>query len=251
MKIFGAFATIHIASAQNTFWPAASYDQTCGAVKELSMRANATCVVKLEGENDLEALWVNAGGSFITETSMTRNEWRIHTYEGHGEDDGVRFVAWFKIPEQPKIYKYEFNNPKYYPERLESACGMPDPVSYIDIDCADTTTDTDGLFMAAFSYAPGNNNGTYAIPVINTAGHKENNFYSFELKNHKYEGVSITDIEVMANATVMEVDLDEGKFGVMLTENYNGELLYINFRNADPENMGFFDGAQAFYSFIN
>jgi len=41
----------------------------------------------------------------------------------------------------------------------------------------------------------------------------------------------------------MEVDLDEGKFGVMLTENYNGELLYINFRNADPAPMGFFDGA--------
>jgi hypothetical protein len=49
----------------------------------------------------------------------------------------------------------------------------------------------------------------------------------------------------------MEVDLDDGKFGVMLTEDYNGELLYINFKNTDPENMGFFDGAQAFYSFIN
>lgn len=59
------------------------------------------------------------------------------------------------------------------------------------------------------------------------------------------------NLSFLANATVMEVDLDEGKFGVMLTENYNGELLYINFRNADPENMGFFDGAQAFYSFIN
>jgi hypothetical protein len=200
MKIFGAFATIQIASAENTFWPAASYDQTCGAVKELEMRANATCVVKLDGEHDLEALWVNAGGSFITEPSMTRKEWRIHTYEGHGEDDGVRFVAWFKIPEQPKIYKYEFNNPKYYPERLENACGMPDPVSYLDIDCTDTTADTDGLFMAAFSFAPGNNNGTYAIPVMNTAGHKENNFYSFELKNHKYEGVAITDIEVMGES---------------------------------------------------
>ena len=44
---------------------------------------------------------------------------------------------------------------------------------------------------------------------------------------------------------------DDGKFGVMLEEDYQGELLYITFKNKDAENMEFFDGAQAFYSFIN
>ena len=198
MKTFFSLAALklQLAAAENTFWPAASYDQTCGAVKELPMRSNATCIVKLEGEHDLEALWVNAGGAFVTETSMTRNEWRIHTYDGHGEDDGVRFVAWFKIPEEPKIWKYEFNNPKYRPDRLRDACGEPDPVSYIDIKCEDTTTDTDGLFMSTFNFAPGNNDAVFAIPVMNTAGHKKGNLYTFELKNQNYAGVSVTDVEV-------------------------------------------------------
>ena len=187
MKVLGAFAAF--AAAQDTEWPAASMEQVCGAVRELPMAANQTCEVTIAG--DLQALWVNAGGSFVTQPSITRNKWFIHTYEGHGEEDGVRFVSWFKIP---FAWPYQLRNPKLTPQEVKDACGSSED---IDIECTDIGEGKQGLFMAPFNFAPGNNDGTYAIPVINTAGHKKDNLYTFELKNQKYDPVPITDIELM------------------------------------------------------
>ena len=81
------------------------------------MTSNATCVVTLDKGN---AAWVNAGGSFITRASSTDNSFEIHTYDGHGEEDGVRFVAWYVVPYVwPNLLK-----DGYYPPEWVDACGM-------------------------------------------------------------------------------------------------------------------------------
>lgn len=113
--------------------------------------------------------------------------------------------------------------------------------------------------MAPFNFSPNSNSGTKAIPLMNTAKHTKGTFYNFVLRNRKYEEVSIQNITVQfPNATVM-ADEDEwgnfastaGTFGVLLGDDYNGELLYINFEHHDPDNVKFFDGAQSYYSSVN
>jgi len=86
------------------------------------MTSNATCVVSLDKGN---AAWINAGGSFVTSASTTQNSFSIHTYDGHGEEDGVRFVAWYRVPYVwPGLLKGGF-----YPEEWKDNCGAPEDIS--------------------------------------------------------------------------------------------------------------------------
>jgi len=116
----------------------------------------------------------------------------------------------------------------------------------------------EGIYMAAFNFAPNNNAGFKAIPLMNTAGHAKGTFYNFKLKNRKYESVAVQNITVQANATVLATEdewgnqiSDNGEFGVLLEDDYNGELMYVKFEHQDPDDVKFFDGAQAFYSTVN
>jgi len=236
-------------SAGNEVWPASNWkDGTCGAVHEMPMASNSTCEVSLAKG---QAAWVNAGGSFITQASTSTDTFYIHTYDGHGESDRVRFVTWFSIPYiWPRSVK-----PGQVPPEWDAACGTTDDIS---IYCIDNGGRVEGKFMAAFNYAPGNNKGVKQIPVMNTAGHSAGTMYSFELNNRKYESVAVESIEVQANATVIaDVDLDgnyyadNGKFAVILTDDYNGQLLYVGFKHKNPDDVHFFGGAQAFYSTVN
>ena len=128
--------------------------------------------------------------------------------------------------------------------------------------------------MMPFNYASGNNNATYALGIKNTAGHTAKNMYNVALKNRLGNAVDITDISVRFCSSILHVicienfklstisqvqaqggviipDGANGKFSVILEEDYNGEMLMVNFRNSDPANMGPFDGAQSFFSSID
>merc|ERR1739838_677144 len=111
-------------NAENTQWPATSFKQTCGAVNELPMTSNTTCVVSLDKGN---AAWINAGGPFITEASTTQNAFYIHTYDGHGEEREarVRFVAWYSVP---YVWHGHLKNGKY-PDVWADSCGAPEDIS--------------------------------------------------------------------------------------------------------------------------
>merc|ERR1711868_147186 len=109
----------------------------------------------------------------------------------------------------------------------------------------------EGIYMMPFNYASNNNNATYALGIKNTAGHTAKNMYNVSLKNRLGNPVDITDISVQAQGGVIIPDGANGKFSVILEEDYNGEMLMVNFRNSDPASMGPFDGAQSFFSSID
>jgi len=227
-------------------WPASGVAgeppmNTCGSRVEFSVLTNATCAIYFAES----PAWINAGGIFTTKPGDTSAIY-VHTYDYHGEgmNGKVPITLQWEVPPAPEDY-----TGWPYPEVWAENCHSYENVT---MDCQPDNGQIEGLYMMPFNFASGNNNSTYALGVKNTEGHLKDNMYTVTLNDRNGTPVQITDIQVQADPekNIVMADGDNGKFTVILNEDYNGEMLMINFRNKNPTDMGQFEGAQSFYSTI-
>jgi len=240
MKLLSAFAIATQVTAQDAveeptsmLWPAqAPWSQRmwCGSQTSLNFAANSTCTVTL---NKGSAAWLGAGGAFVTSPG-DQSTFYFHTYS---DTMDIPFTVFYQMTEDP-IESIPFNKwgQPSYPQIWQDECFLKrdqkvnDPAS---ISCVDNGGVVEGLYMMGFTF---NNDGSgeQRVQIQNTDGHSAGTTYQLTLNSAAYfsgdDEVAIGAAATDANATVTVTQ--PNIITVSLIEDYNGELLPVQFEYA-------------------
>jgi len=251
MKLLSLIASASALTGPQDYWPAqnAYKGLSCGSVSTLEIAANSTCTIELAKG---AAAWLNTGGLFYTQASSNKQQFYVHTYEGHGEANtgNVRVQLFYEIS---KVYYNPGSkwNSKY-PQIWDIECYNDDDNdnlgSAATIDCLDQGSPVEGVFMMGFG-TDTVGNGVQNVQIYNSAGHKKGNMYDLQLNDKDGNGVAVEPIEGSFNGTAVGGG-QAGQVLLMLEEDYLGELLQFQFTYPDAP-LAPFAPAQAFTSTIN
>ena len=251
MKLFSLIASASAFTGPQDFWPAqnAYKGLNCGSVSTLAIQANHTCAIELTKGN---AAWLNTGGLFYTKASDNKNQFYVHTYDGHGEANNgeVRVQLFYEITKV--YYKAGDRWNGEYPEVWNTECFTED--DRVDfgtaanmINCTDNEGEVEGVYMMGFG-TDTVGNGVQNVQIYNSAGHKKNNMYNLQLNDKDGNGVVVEPIEGSFNGTAI-AGQDPGQVLLVLAEDYLGQLLQFQFTY--PKALKPFEPAQAFTSTID
>jgi len=233
----------------DTYWPGQNAYKgiNCGSVSTLPISANHTCTIELKKGS---AAYVNAGGAFVTQAG-TANTFYVHSYEGHGEANtgAVRFQV---FNEMTKVYYNQGSkwNNKYPSQWLDDCYNDDDAdagLEAADITCTDNEGEVEGVYMMGFG-TDIVGNGVQNVQIMNTNGHKKGTMYSMQFNDMWGNGVEVSPIQGTFNGTLIP-GADTGAMMAILDEDYNGELLQVQFEYPNAP-LAPFKVASAFSSTI-
>jgi len=232
----------------SVLWPAQapwSDRLWCGSQTKLEVAANSTCTVTL---NKGKAAWVNAGGAFF-DGAGTQSEFTVHTYSATTQ---IPFTVFYEMTELPDVESIPFNKwgQPQYPAEWQADCFLrrdqkvQDPAS---ISCVDNGGTVEGVFMMGFTFN-NNGSGTQKVQIQNTDGHASGTTYELTLRSRaSFNGLELVAIGSAASSANATVTVEQPNvIKVTLNEDYNGELLPVDFEYADE--LANFDPYQAAWS---
>merc|ERR1712080_102336 len=201
----------------------------CGvAIDKLPMTSNSTCTLT----TNMRARAVHFGGAFVTGAGYDDDDtdpnfqkrFLIHTYDGHGEEDGVRVaITWQNT--------YMWHRDPAWMQHVATQCGGPGDIQW---NCVDNGGQVEGVYMmGAADNVEGEIRTDKQIQLINTNGFKRGEMVEIQLNNPFGVGVDIEPATAAFNGTIIG-GATAGSLLVMFEDNQDsGATIPVSFKETD------------------